>query len=258
MSAPRTPGALVLVPTPLDLGCAPPPDIRAALPIATLQRAAGLTHWLAENARSARAFLKRVDAVVPLAAPLQQQCITELPRAWHKHGDADRSADTAAEALLAPALQGHDVGLLSEAGMPAIADPGSAVVRAAHRLRLRVEPLVGPVSLMLALAASGCPGQHFAFVGYLPIDAAQRVQALRALEATAARQRQTQIFIETPYRNAALLQVALQTLRPDTRLAVACALGLPQQAVHAATVAQWRRHPPTLPLQQPAVFVLGA
>ncbi|MDW8335710.1 MAG: SAM-dependent methyltransferase [Tepidimonas sp.] len=251
-------GALVLVPTPLDFGCTPQGDVQALLPPATLQRAATLTHWIVENARSARAFLKRVQAVQPLAAPLQSLSLTELPRAWHKQGDASAQAEVAARALLQPALQGHDVGLLSEAGMPAIADPGSALVRAAHQLGLRVEPLVGPVSLLLALAASGCPAQAFAFAGYLPAAAPERAQALRALEATARRQRQTQLFIETPYRNAALLQTALQVLQPDTRLAVACALTLPQQAVHAARVADWRRGAPALPLELPAVFVLSA
>lgn len=256
MSTPA-PGALVLVPTPLDHGCAVQQDLHDVLPAATIERAATLTHWIAENARSARAFLKRVGAVRPLAAPLPQQTIVELPRAWHKHGDAGAQAAREARALLAPALAGHDVGLLSEAGMPAIADPGSAVVRAAHTLGLRLEPLVGPVSPMLALAASGCPGQSFAFHGYLPVQAGARAQALRALEAQARRQRQTQLFIETPYRNAALLQTALQALQPDTWLALACGLTLPRQAVHGARVADWRRGAPALPLELPCVFALA-
>lgn len=251
------PGTLYLVPTPLDFGCTPQPDVREALPASTLATAAGLTHWITENAKSTRAFLKRVQAVQPLATPLQQHTITELPRDWHKHGDRHRGADAQAREWLAPALQGHAIGLVSEAGMPAIADPGAAVVRAAHALGLRVVPLTGPVSLMLALAASGCHGQHFAFVGYLPQGAGERAARLRELEATARRLGQTQIFIETPYRNAALLQTALQVLPPDTRLALACGLGLPTQAVHSARVADWRRQPPALPLDLPAVFVLG-
>lgn len=253
----RRTGALYLVPTPLDFGCPAQADLREALPAKTIAVAAGLTHWIAENAKSARAFLKRVQAVQPLAAPLQQQRITELPREWHKRGDRQSGAHAQARQWLAPALQGFDVGLISEAGMPAIADPGAAVVRAAHALDVRVVPLLGPVSLMLALAASGCHGQHFAFVGYLPQGAVERAARLRELETTAQRLDQVQLFIETPYRNAALLQAALQTLRPQTRLAVACGLGLPQQAVHAARVADWRRAPPVLPLELPAVFVLG-
>lgn len=178
-----------------------------------------------------------MDALAPLAAPLQAQHIAELARQAHKQGDHTAGAlDTAARALLAPALQGHDVGLLSEAGMPAVADPGSSVVRAAHAMGLAVVPLAGPVSLMLALAASGLNGQHFAFVGYVPQDAAARGKRLHELETQATRSGQTQILIETPYRNKALLEALLGQLQPGTRLAVACALGLPQQAVRSATI----------------------
>ena len=255
-----TPGRLYLVPTPLDFGADPQP-LAHALPGETIATAARLTHWIAESAKSARAFLKRVDALAPLAAPLQAQHIAELARQAHKQGDHTAGAlDTAARALLAPALQGHDVGLLSEAGMPAVADPGSSVVRAAHAMGLAVVPLAGPVSLMLALAASGLNGQHFAFVGYVPQDAAARGKRLHELETQATRSGQTQILIETPYRNKALLEALLGQLQPGTRLAVACALGLPQQAVRSATVAQWRQHAAwreALPLSMPAVFLFG-
>jgi 16S rRNA (cytidine1402-2'-O)-methyltransferase len=252
------PGPLYLVPTPLDFGCTPVPDIRTCLPAETIAVAASLDHWIAENAKSARAFLKRVHEVLPLQTPLQQQSIAEMPRTWHKHGDPGREGGAQARALLAPALQGRPMGLVCEAGMPGIADPGATVVRTAHALGIPVRPLVGPVSLMLALAASGCPGQHFAFVGYLPAGSAERVARLRELELTAQRRHQTQIFIETPYRNAALLDTALSTLRADTWLAVACGLSLPAQAIHAARVADWRRARPALPLDLPAVYVLGA
>ncbi len=253
-------GTLYLVPTPLDFGCAEDSAVAldASLPALTLHTAARLTHWIAENARSARAFLKRVSQGLPLAAPLQAQSIVELPRAWHKRGDLQQAdAQALARQWLAPAQQGHDIGLVSEAGMPAIADPGAAVVRAAHALGLRVVPLPGPVSLMLALAASGLDGQQFAFVGYLPQDAAARTQRIRALEAHALRSGQTQLCIETPYRNGALLQALLATLQPGTRLAVCCGVTLPQQAVHSARVADWHRQPPALPLQLPAVFLIG-
>lgn len=254
------PGRLYLVPTPLDFGAEAQP-LAQTLPGHTTATAAQLTHWIAENAKSARAFLKRVDAVQPLAAPLQAQQIAELPRQAHKQGDHSAGAlDAAARELLAPALQGHDIGLLSEAGMPAVADPGSSVVRAAHALGMEVVALVGPVSLMLALAASGLNGQHFAFVGYVPQEATARAKRLRELDAQAARSGQTQILIETPYRNAALLQALMEQLQPATRLAVACALALPQQTVRSAPVAQWRQQPAwrdALPLAQPAVFLLG-
>ena len=226
-----TPGRLYLVPAPLDFGCEPQAPLRDALPDATLATAARITHWVCENAKSTRAYLKRIDALHPLALPLQEQHITELPREVHKKGDhGDKgSAPFDARPLLAPALAGHDMGLVSEAGMPAVADPGSSVVRAAHALGLQVVPLVGPVSLLLALAASGLNGQNFAFVGYLPQDADERAQRIRALEALALKTGQTQLFIETPYRNAALLQALLHTLQPgtppDNRTPVVFALG---------------------------------
>ena len=185
-----TKGTLYLVPTPLDFGCDTQAPITDVLPLETLRVAAGVTHWITENAKSTRAFLKRVDAHVALAKTIQDNTITELPREVHKKGD--HTGDFDAKPLLKAALTGNDVGLVSEAGMPAVADPGSSVVRAAHALGLRVMPLVGPVSLLLALAASGLNGQNFAFVGYLPQDAAARTQRLRELENLAQKTGQTQ------------------------------------------------------------------
>lgn len=253
-------GTLYLVPAPLDFGCEGETPLAEVLPEGTLRRAAQITHWICENAKSCRAYLKRVDALHPLAAPLQAQQITELPREVHKKGDhgARGHAPFDARPLLAPALAGHDVGLVSEAGMPAVADPGSSVVRAAHDLGLRVAPLVGPVSLLLALAASGLNGQNFAFVGYLPQHADERAQRIRQLEALALKTGQTQLFIETPYRNAALWQALLQHLQPGTRLAIAAGLTLAQAQVHSRSVRQWRAlaaPPPDKHL--PVVFALG-
>jgi 16S rRNA (cytidine1402-2'-O)-methyltransferase len=249
-------GRLLLVPAPLDFGCEQQAPLQDALPLGTLQAAAAITHWICENAKSARAYLKRIDAVTPLAAPLQVQHITELPREVHKKGD-HAAGPFDAKPLLAPALAGHDVGLLSEAGMPAVADPGASVVRAAHALGLAVQPLTGPVSLLLALAASGLNGQNFAFVGYLPQDAAARAERIRELEALALRSGQTQLFIETPYRNAALLQALLQTLQHHTRLAVARGLTLPDAAVRSDTVKAWRARPVAADERLPAVFAIG-
>jgi 16S rRNA (cytidine1402-2'-O)-methyltransferase len=250
-------GTLYLVPTPLDFACDPAATLSEALPEATLAQAARLTHWVTENAKSTRAFLKRVAATHPLAAALQAQTLTELPRLVHKKGDHDPSNAFDARPWLATAMAGHDMGLVSEAGMPAVADPGASVVRAAHALGVPVVPLVGPVSLMLALAASGLNGQHFAFVGYLPQEAAARAQRLRELEHCAQQSGQTQLFIETPYRNEAMLQALLQTLKPQTRLAVCCGITLANQAVFSATVADWKQRRPALPLALPAVFLLG-
>ena len=261
MSAPAPPpGRLYLVPAPLDFGCEPQAPLRDALPEATLTTAARITHWVCENAKSTRAYLKRIDALHPLALPLQEQHITELPREVHKKGDhGDKgSAPFDARPLLAPALAGHDMGLVSEAGMPAVADPGSSVVRAAHTLGLRVVPLVGPVSLLLALAASGLGGQNFAFVGYLPQDAEERAQRIRALEALALKTGQTQLFIETPYRNAALLQALLHSLQPGTRLAISSGITLPDAHTRSQPVHAWRQHPGGPDKHTPAVFAIGA
>ncbi len=257
-------GALYLVPTPLDfgMGLEETAPVGHFLPVETLAVASRLTHWITENAKSTRAFLKRVESAAGLAAPLQDQHIAELPRAAHKKGDHAPQADgePAARDLLAPALAGHDIGLVSEAGMPAIADPGSSIVRAAHALGLRVLPLTGPISLMLALAASGLNGQQFAFVGYVPQETAERARRLRDLEALALKTGQTQILIETPYRNVALLRALLQTLHPHTRLAVSGALTLDQQVSRSALVSEWRQSKDLqsgLPLQAPCVFLLG-
>jgi len=250
-------GRLYLVPTPLDFGCDATAPLAEVLPGGTIAAAARLTHWICENARSARAFLKRVGEVQPLALPLQQQQVAELPREVHKKGDHG-PASFDARPLLQAAVGGADMGLLSEAGMPAVADPGSSVVRAAHELGLEVVPLVGPVSLLLALAASGLNGQNFAFVGYLPQDAAARTQRLRELEALALRSGQTQLFIETPYRNAALWQAMLQGLKPGTRIAVASGLTLPQARCRTATVATWKKEGVPVTNDLPAVFAIGA
>lgn len=263
---PASHGTLFLVPTPLDFGCTKEGDATAPLdrwlPQETIRVAARLTHWISENAKSTRSFLKRVEAAHGgLSAPLQAQSIAELPRQTHKKGDHQPAGqhDTEARTLLAPALQGHDIGLVSEAGMPAIADPGSSVVRAAHAMGLCVRPLTGPVSLMLALAASGLNGQGFAFVGYVPQEATERSKRLRELEAVALKTGQTQMLIETPYRNAALLKTLLQVLHPHTRLAVSTGLGLPQQVTRSALASEWKQRAMAdlLPLDLPAVFLIG-
>jgi 16S rRNA (cytidine1402-2'-O)-methyltransferase len=249
------PGTLYLVPAPLDFGCEPQAPLQDVLPDATLRVAARLTHWIAENAKSTRAYLKRVGEVHALAQPMQAMAITELPREVHKKGDHAGGFD--ARPLLAPALEGHDLGLVSEAGMPAVADPGSSVVRAAHDLGVPVVPLVCPVSLLLALAASGLNGQNFAFVGYLPQQPGPRGQRIRELEGLALRAGQTQLFIETPYRNAALWQALLEGLQPGTRLAMASGLTLGQARIESRSVAQWKCGPSPVTADTPAVFLLG-
>jgi 16S rRNA (cytidine1402-2'-O)-methyltransferase len=254
-------GRLWLVPNTLDLGTVadgqPLPDLQDVLPLGAIRVAAGLTHWVAENARSARALLKRVDAVVPLAQPLQALSIRELPRPPKGRPDARTPVPDWA-GLLAPALAGHDVGLVSEAGLPAVADPGAELVRVAHAQGVAVMPLSGPSSLILAVAASGLNGQSFAFVGYLPTDAAGRGQRLRELEAHSRRWQQTQLLIETPYRNAAMAQALVGSLHPDTWLSISCGLTLAGGSTRTQRVAQWRAAPPTLPADVPAVFAFLA
>ena len=259
MSVPPTPtsvkGKLYLVPAPLDFGCDETPDLQATLPLGTLEKAASLTHWICENAKSTRAYLKRIHAITPLHQSIQEMSLVELPREVHKKGDHSGNFD--ARPLLKPALAGHDLGLVSEAGMPAIADPGSSVVRAAHELGIAVIPLVGPVSILLALAASGLNGQNFAFVGYLPQDPVERAQRIRELETLALRSGQTQLFIEVPYRNLAMLQSLLQTLQHNTRLALGSGLTLARAQISSDSVKNWKHHTPPLDNATPAIFAIG-
>ena len=253
-----THGKLYLVPAPLDFGCETTAPLQQVMPQGTLEVAARLSFWVCENARSTRAYLKRVNELHPLAQTIQTLQIQELPREVHKKGDHGGQFD--ARPLLQPALQGQDMGLVSEAGMPAIADPGSSVVRAAHDLGVQVVPLTGPMSLMLALASSGLNGQNFAFVGYLPQDAGERTQRIRELESLALKTGQTQIFIETPYRNTALLGALLQTMNGNTRLALSCGLTLETAWSRSALVSAWksrREEKPAPPLGLPTVFCIG-
>jgi 16S rRNA (cytidine1402-2'-O)-methyltransferase len=250
-----TTGTLVLVPNTLDLGAEEVP-LQDLLPLGVIRRAASLRHWAAEDARSARAFLKRVAAIEALAVPLQAMAITELPRP--RKGSREPVPAAAWQALLQPALNGHDLGLISEAGLPAVADPGAALVAAAHAAGVPVLPLAGASSLLLALAASGLNGQSFAFVGYLPQEAPARAARLRELEALSRRLAQTQLMIETPYRNAALLAAMLEALAPATRLTVSCGLTLAAGWTRTDSVAGWRARPVQMPDRLPAVFGLLA
>jgi len=254
-------GTLFLVPNTLDFGIeGEQADLQEVLPLGVIRTAARLTHWVAENGKTTRAFLKRVNAVVPLALALQQLSIEELPRPGK--GGARPSAhggdQAAVERLLAPLHAGHDLGLISEAGLPAVADPGAALVRAAHAGGLRVVPLAGPSSLLLALAASGLNGQSFTFVGYLPIDNADRAARIRELESHSRRLKQTQLMIETPYRNEALLGGLLDHLNASTELSVSCGLTLAGGWTRSASVASWRAAPRDVPKDIPAVFALLA
>ena len=233
-------GTLYLVPN--LLGVVPPEDV---LPARTIAVARSLRHWVVETPKPARAFLKSVAPPLPIAA-LGIEALPAAPDA------------AALAALLAPALAGEDVGLLSDAGCPGIADPGAPLVAAAHAAGVRVVPLVGPSSLLLALMASGLNGQAFAFHGYLPVSEAARAARLKELEADSRSQARTQVFIETPYRNAAMLATLVATLSPRTRLAVAADLTLPTESVAMRPVADWRGVDPAGYQRRPAIFLLQA
>jgi 16S rRNA (cytidine1402-2'-O)-methyltransferase len=248
-------GTLYLVPTPLDFGCNVLSPLETCLPQKTIEIAAKLGHWVCENAKSHRAFLKRIHELTPLQTPLQSQMMVELPREAHKKGDHQGAFN--GKELLQMALNGHDMGLACEAGMPAIADPGSSVVRAAHALGIQVRALVGPNSLMLALASSGMNGQNFSFVGYLPQAQEARLERIRYLDQWARKSLQTQIFIETPYRNQAMLESLLQTLSAQTRLAIACGLGLAGEHIESHLVQVWRERQLKPELKAPCIFLLG-
>lgn len=192
---------------------------------------ARIDYFIAENAKTTRAFLKLIAATHLLAKPLQEIRIAEL----------NVNSDPAAlPALLAPIIAGQDAGLISEAGVPAVADPGANLVRLAHNHGIKVMPLVGPSSLLLALMASGLNGQSFAFNGYLPTDATQRNKRIKELEQRSRQESQTQLFIETPYRNNALLEALATTCKPNTLVSVATDLTLPSELIRTQTAAKWK------------------
>ncbi|WP_028312956.1 SAM-dependent methyltransferase [Derxia gummosa] len=245
-----TAGTLWLVPNTLG---APEPaldgEARAAwlaslLPAGVMETAGRLDYFIGEHAKSTRAFLKLVGT----QRPVQEIEIAEL------------NINTRAEALpalLAPLLAGRDAGLVSEAGVPAVADPGAMLVRLAHAKGVPVRPLVGPSSILMGVMASGLNGQSFAFNGYLSTDPAARAQRLRELEARSRAEGQTQVFIETPYRNQALLDALIATLVPSTLLCLATHLALPDEAVEMRPVKAWKGAKPAFH-KKPTVFLFLA
>lgn len=233
-------GRLFVVPN--LLGVVPPEHV---LPARTIEIARSLAHFVVENAKPARAFVK---SLAP-SQPLQSIAIEPL---------GDDPSMQHCRALLTPARDGHDIGLVSDAGCPGIADPGARLVAAAHAERIRVVPLVGPSSIVLALMASGMNGQAFAFHGYLPVKPEPRGVAIRALEATSRRGGGAQLFIETPYRNGALIEAIAAACAPSTRLAVAADLTLETEEIAVHSAGEWRRIDAARYQRRPAVFVLQA
>ncbi|HIT46389.1 MAG TPA: SAM-dependent methyltransferase [Candidatus Cryptobacteroides merdipullorum] len=232
-------GKLYLIPTPL--GDNEPAEV---LPAGVIERACSLRVFVVEEIRTARRFLSKYGL---------RGHIAELE--FHELNEHSSAADV--EALGALFDRGEDVGLLSEAGLPAVADPGAELVALCHRRGVEVVPLVGPSSLMLALMASGLNGQSFAFCGYVPAKPEERRNALKAMEKQSAAARRSQIIIETPYRNDALLADMLQTLSPRTRLCVAADITLPSQFIRTDSIAGWRSHVPEIG-KRPCVFIILA
>ena len=234
-------GTLYLIPCPISDETTP----WEVLPASNRAIIEGLDYFIVENTRTARRFLSKAG----LSGRIEGLEFREL----NEH----TTAGVAIEELVQPLLEGRSAGVISEAGVPGVADPGALVVEAAHRKGIRVVPLVGPSSIILAMMASGLNGQSFAFNGYLPIKPPERQRAIRRFERRAHEEGQSQLFIEAPYRNRKLLDELLQTLQPTTRLTVAMDLTAPGEWIRTCRVSEWRKM--TLPdlQRRPAIFIIG-
>ncbi len=215
------------------------------LPVDVVNIARRLENFVVENEKSARRFLGSIKTL----RPVRELALSTLN---------EHTQDKDIPALLAPLLAGQDVGIMSEAGCPGIADPGAKLVALAHRRGIRVKPLVGPSSILLALIASGLDGQRFSFLGYLPAEKSARNQRLREIEKHSAKADETQIFIETPYRNQHLFDDILASCQPQTRLCVACNLTLESELIQTRTIAEWQKLTAPSLQKQPTVFLLLA
>ena len=231
------PGKLYLIPTTLG-------DMNAddVLP-QTIKRAIDfIDYYIVENEKTARKSIKMVNA---------EKKQSELKLfLLNKHTDAKEHLD-----FIKPLLDGHSVGLMSEAGCPGVADPGAVIVKIAHEKGIQVVPLVGPSSILLALMASGMNGQSFTFNGYLPIDKSEKKHAIKGLEKLSFDKNQSQLFIETPYRNNKLLEDILQTLQPNTLLCLACDITLPTEYIKTMTVNLWKKQKVDLH-NRPCIFII--
>lgn len=233
-------GKIYMLPCPISEGN--PYD---TLPEANRAVMASIDYFIVENVRTARRFLSAAKIGVAIDSLEFAEC-----------SEHTTAADI--EPLLAPVVAGRNCGIISEAGLPGIADPGADVVAAAQRKGIEVVPLVGPSSILMALMASGQNGQSFAFNGYLPIKPAERTKALRYFERRAQQERQSQIFIEAPYRNVKLLADMLATLSPATLLTVAADITAPSELIRTRTIAEWRNTPTPDIHKRPTIFILGA
>ena len=234
-------GTLYFIPVPLAEGTTP----QQVLPPDVVQRMHSLRYFIVENEKTARQFLTASGHPVPIRELSLSVLTKDTP-----------TKDLAK--LLQPIQQGTDVGLMSEAGCPGIADPGAALAAVAHQKNIRVAPLIGPSSLLLALMASGLNGQRFTFLGYLPSEKAERIKTIKGIEFDSRKQQATQLFIETPYRNQHVLEDLIEHLQPQTRLCVACQVTGADEWIVTRTVADWKKS--TLPdlHKKPTVFLLLA
>lgn len=238
MSIKATKGHLYLIPTLLGESA-----LDEVLPPATIQLMHSLDFFIVEQLRTARRFLSKTG----ITRPIDIITFFEL----NKHTNP-----LELQSYLQPALNGHHMGMMSEAGTPCIADPGAVIVEMAQDAGIKVVPLSGPNSILLALMASGLNGQQFAFHGYLPIAVAERSKTIKTLERLSQTQNQTQIFIETPFRNNQLLEALLQNCSPETRLCIASNITLPGESIITRSIGQWKKHQMNLH-KKPAVFLLG-
>lgn len=202
-----------------------------------------ISHFIVENVRTARRFLKKVDKEIDI----DSLHFYEL----NKHTNKNQL-----HAYLAPIKDKQPIGIMSEAGCPGVADPGADVVRIAHEQNIRVIPLVGPSSILLAMMASGMNGQNFAFNGYLPIQKGEKARQIKLLENRIYSENQSQLFIEAPYRNLQLLDDLLQNCKPQTKLCIACDLTLETEFIKTRSIGDWKKHKPDIQ-KRPAIFVLG-
>jgi 16S rRNA (cytidine1402-2'-O)-methyltransferase len=231
-------GVLYLIPN--TLGECKPEQV---LPAVNFDIIKGIKHFIVEDVRTARRFLKKID---------KETTIDELQFfTLNKHTSPEEISN-----YLAPLKNGSDVGIISEAGCPAIADPGAEIVRIAQAKNYRVVPLVGPSSILLALMASGFNGQSFAFVGYLPIQGNERVQAIKQLEKRAQLEKQSQLFIETPYRNMKMLEDILNICQPKTQLCIACDITLESEYIKTKSIAEWKREKLPDLNKRPCIFLM--
>lgn len=230
-------GTLYLIPTPLG-----PSPVEYTLPAQVLEIIDNIDLFVVEKPKSARAFLKYAG----YSHPISEAKMVALDK---------RSTEQDAMDIFMELMQGKSLGILSEAGAPGVADPGSLLVKIAHENNIKVTPLVGPSSFLLALMASGLNGQGFSFHGYLPINGNERARKLKDLERFARTQKQTQIFMETPYRNDAMFESILKTCHPNTQLCIACDLTLQNEYIKTASIKDWKGIKPKIN-KRPAVFLL--